>query len=211
MPRKERAKAPDIDVLARHYLGRGLSKHPDVAQHVANIKDVEQMQMWSLLTLAKKMGVDADATIRDTEAQENQLSDYSFSNPGFRGELEFDLTIAFLGTSTTRKAKVVYEHTPEWEYYDLRKKAPYTGWGSSSYHIEVEAVPEEQDDEGNAIPGKPYWVKMDDITGPDVLPHEVWDALLDAVDEQCKQEDAKRRMAAVAQQSKKAPTSRKRH
>ncbi len=115
MPRKGKAKAPDIDVLARHYLGRGLSKHPDAAQHVANVDDIEQMPMWSLLTLAKKMGVDADATIRATEAHEDQLSKYSFSFPGFKGELGFDLTIAFLGQSLTRKAKVVYEHTPEWE------------------------------------------------------------------------------------------------
>jgi hypothetical protein len=54
MRRKGKTKAPDIDILARHYLSRGLSKHPDVVQHVANVDDLEQMPMWSLLTLAKK-------------------------------------------------------------------------------------------------------------------------------------------------------------
>jgi hypothetical protein len=211
MPRKGKVKPPDIDVLARHYLGRGLSKHPDAAQHVANVDDIEQMPMWSLLTLAKKMGVDAHATIRTTEAHEDQLSKYSFSFPGFKGELGFDLTIAFLGKSITRKAKVVYEHTPEWEYYDLRKKALYTGWESSSYHIEVEAVPEEQDNDGNATAGTPYWVRMDDIARDDILPHDVWDAVLDAVDEQCKAKDAERRRAAAARQPKVKPKSRKHH
>jgi hypothetical protein len=211
MATKRKAKAPDIDVLARHYLSRGLRKHPAVAQHVANIDDLEQMPMWSLLTLAKKMGVDADATIRATEEHEDQLSRYSLSYPGFKGEFEFDLTIALLGKSAMRKARVVYEHTPEWEYYDLRKKAPYIGWNCSNYHIEVAAVPEEQDDEGNATAGTPYWVRMEDITRNDILPHEVWDALLDAVDEQCKLEDAERRRAAAARQAKVTPTSRKHH
>jgi len=211
MPRKGNAKAPDIDVLARHYLSRGLSKHPDVAQHVANVNDIEQMPMWSLLTLAKTMGVDADATIRATEEHEDKLSNYSFSFPGFKGALEFDLTVTFLGKSITRRAKVVYEHTPEWEYYDLRKKALYTGWNGSAYHIEVAAVPEEQDEDGNATAGRPYWVRMDDITRDDVLPHDAWDAVLDAVDEQCKAEDADRRRAAAARQADARPRSRKQH
>jgi hypothetical protein len=110
-----------------------------------------------------------------------------------------------------RKAKVVYEHTPEWEYYDLRKKEPYTGWASSSYHIEVAAVPEEQDDDGNTTAGTPYWVRMDDITRDNILPNDVWDAVLDAVDERCKAEDAERRRAAAAQQAKVKPRSRKHH
>jgi hypothetical protein len=152
--RKATHKAPDIDVLARHYLSRGLSTHPEVAQHVASIEDLEKMQLWSLLTLAKKMGVDADETIRATEVAEHQLLEHSMRFPAFKGELEFDLTIAFLGKTVTRKAKVVYEHTPEWEYYDLRKKALFTGWGGSSWHVEV---PEESDGDGNFVEGEPYW------------------------------------------------------
>jgi hypothetical protein len=35
-----------------------------------------------------------------------------------------------------------------------------------------------------------------DFTEDDVLPHEAWDAVIDAVDEKCKAEDAKRRRAA---------------
>ena len=47
--------------------------------------------MWSLPTLAKKMGVDADAMIRATERHEHERSRYSSTYPGFRGEIEFDL------------------------------------------------------------------------------------------------------------------------
>jgi hypothetical protein len=70
---------------------------------------------------------DADDVIRAAEQEERQLLDYSHKYPGFRGELEFDWTVAFLGQSVIRKTRVVYSHTPEWEYFDLHKNAPFTG------------------------------------------------------------------------------------
>ena len=118
---RENPKAPDIDVLARHYLSRGLAKLPEVTRHVA---DVEKMGMWELLKLAKSLGANADDVIRATGQGERELQDYSSKYPGFRGELEFDWTVALLGQTVTRKARILYEHTPEWEYYDLRKNSP---------------------------------------------------------------------------------------
>ena len=70
-------KVPDIDVLARHYLGRGLSRHPNIAKHVERVEEVEDMGMWRLLTLAKKMGVDPDAMFEKIEQEQRALSDYS--------------------------------------------------------------------------------------------------------------------------------------
>jgi hypothetical protein len=125
---RESPKAPDIDVLARHYLWRGLSNLPDVTKHVADVGDVEKMGMWELLKLAKTLGVEADDVIRATEQEERELLDYCQKFPGFRGEIEFDWTVTFLGQSVTRKARVVYQHTPDWEYFDLLKNAPYKGW-----------------------------------------------------------------------------------
>ncbi len=52
----------------------------------------------------------------------------------------------------TRKGRVVYQHTPDWEYFDLLKNAPYKGWDSSSYRIEMQAVPvEDWDGDGGPI------------------------------------------------------------
>jgi hypothetical protein len=128
MPRERpNPKVPEIDTLARAYLADGLSRHPEIAKHVERVADVEKMGMWALLTLAKKMGVDPDEMIRKTEQEERALSDYSFKYPAFKGELPFDMTLTLLGKSVTRKAKMVYEHTPEWPYYDLRKQAEFTG------------------------------------------------------------------------------------
>jgi len=205
-------KAPDIDVLARHYLSRGLSKLPEVAKHIADVGDVEKMGMWQLLKLAKALGVDADEVIRATEVEEREQLDYSSKYPGFRGELEFDWTVALLGQSVTRKGRVLYQHTPDWEYFDLHKNAPYTGWDSSSYRIEMQAVPvEDWDGEGKPIPGTPYWVSLEDITQNDVLPNEVWEAVIDAIDAKCKVEDIERRATSKARLAKLMPKSRKRH
>lgn len=155
------------------------------------------------------MGVDADEMIRATEVEEKELWNYSHRYPAFKGEHEFDLTIAFLGKSVTRKAKIVYSHTPEWEYYDPQKKAPFTGWPGSSYRIEMTAVPEEwHDDDDNPVEGSSYWMRMKEITHIDLMPNEMWDALLDTVDEKCKVEDAERRRLAAA---KPRPSSKRRH
>jgi hypothetical protein len=40
--RRPNRKAPDIDVLSRHYLGVGLSRHPDIAKHVERLKRLSE-------------------------------------------------------------------------------------------------------------------------------------------------------------------------
>jgi len=57
----------------------------------------------------------------------------------------------------------------------------------------------------------PHWVSLEDITQYDVLPNEVWEAMMDAIDAKCKVEDAERRTAAKAWQAKLTPRSRERH
>jgi hypothetical protein len=115
-------------------------------------------------------------------------------------------------TTTCRPATMAYHHTPEWEYFDLHKNAPYTGWGSSSDQVEVQAEPiEDWDGDGKSIPGEPYWVPLNDIIEEDVLPHGFWEAVDDAIEAKCKTEDAERRTVAKARQAKLTVRSRKRH
>ena len=47
---KSGPKVPDFDVLSRHYLARGLSKHPDTPKHVANVEELQDMPIGRLLT-----------------------------------------------------------------------------------------------------------------------------------------------------------------
>lgn len=83
-----------------------------IARHFPNSDDLDDMPMLKLLKLAKDMGVESNDLIEATERDETERSRYSMRYPGFRGELEFDMTIAALGQSITRKAKVVYDTRP---------------------------------------------------------------------------------------------------
>jgi hypothetical protein len=209
MMRTRERQLPDIDVLARAFLRRGLSEHPEVGNHVADVADVEKMSTYELMNLAKGMGIDPTEMIRSLEKKDDDLWTYSNRNPGFQGELEFDLTIEAAGKRVTRRAKVVYTHTPEWEYFDERKKAPYTGWESSNFHLEVLAVPPDAgDDRERTILDRPYWTKLEDLQRDEIISREIWDALLDLIDDQCRAEDEERRR--IAAQSPPSPARRTR-
>jgi hypothetical protein len=163
------------------------------------------------MKLAKDLGIEPNDLIESTELQETERSQYSMRYPAFRGELEFDITIAFAGQSFTRKPKVVYEHTPERAYFDERKQALYEGRNGTMYHLEILAVPEVYDDDDQPMEGKPYWLKMDDITHDDVVPNQMFHDLLEAVDEKCKVEDVERRRLAAAQKAAVKSTSKRKH
>jgi len=194
-----------LPVPARDELRRRLRKHPDIRKHVA-IKSIQTLDKAQLLALAEKLGIDAKAIIEEATktieadvewAKGREHRDYSRKWPAFKGELEFDMAFDFLGQRITRKAKVVYEHTPEWEYFDLRKHAPYVGSEGTMYHLEILAVPQEYHDGGPMTFGEPHWVEMPDLLCDEVLPHEAWDPVFGAIDEKCKIEDAARRLAAA--------------
>ena len=71
----------------------------------------------------------------------DEACSYSDDNPGFEGEYEFGLTVEKLGRRSTRRAKAVYAHTPDWEYFDLKKNALcVVDIASTSLHIEM-AIP----------------------------------------------------------------------
>jgi hypothetical protein len=109
----------------------------------------------------------------------------------FKGELPFDLTFTLFGTTVTRKAKVVFAHAPDGEYYDIATKALKKSILSTRYHIELLTVPSVR-----ATPrGSPCWVDMQGLIENDVLSDDVYDALLDAIGDWCAAEDAKRRKA----------------
>jgi len=108
----------------------------------------------------------------------------------------------------TRKARVEYTFTPEWEYWDLKRNAPYVGWASATFGMSILTVPEDEgyelgeDDEVDETdfkhddPPKPEWVTFDGVYHLGVLNRKIWDAIDDAIEEQCRVEDAKRRKGA---------------
>jgi hypothetical protein len=194
-------RAPAIDVLSQHYLARGLMKHPDVGEYVADVNEIEDMPMLALLRLAQRMGVDADTLIEATERAEEACRRYSHEHPAFVGRIEFDLTVEVFGKRVTRKAHADYSYTPEWEYWDLNKGAPFEGWPGSAITVEARTVPKE---DGSV--GPPRW---EQIEIPEI--GEVWNAIEEAIDAKCKVDDEERRRAAARDAASPARRNRARH
>jgi hypothetical protein len=185
-------KLPDFDLLSAHYLRRGLQKHPDIGDHVADIKRVEDMQLWQLMDLTQKMGIDAHALIIATEQNEDKVRRFSDMHPAFDGEIEFDVTIEAFGKRVVRKVRAEYTLTPEWPYFDLVKGEVSEGWPGSSMRVQFRTVPEEDN-----VLGDPTWEDID-ITSIG----QVWNVIEEAIEERCKVEDAKRRKVAASKPSR---------
>jgi hypothetical protein len=162
-----------------------LRSHPHVAQHVADL-DLDRMRAPKLLAITRRFDVDARAVIDTVREQDKESLAYSTRFPAFRGTLEFDLTVEVFGKRVTRKARADYTHTPDWEYFDLRKQAPYVGWPESGLGISIRTVPDK-----DGFDGGPSWEKIDIL---DI--GEIWDVLDEEIELRCKVEDAKRRRAA---------------
>jgi hypothetical protein len=124
------------------------------------------------------MGVDPDEMIEKTEQKERALWDYTSKYLAFKGELLFDLTITLRGKSVTTicesrpisRARTALSTTSNLQLF---QKYESDGWR--------EAAPE--------------WFKAEDMVHNGVLTEEIWEAVLDAIDEECKAEDAERRGA----------------
>ena len=152
--------------------------------------DLDGIRTKELVALTTRLGFDARAlidTVREQdEEQRVERMVYSTRFPAFRGTLDFEFTFELLGKRVTRKARADYTFTPVWEYWDLRKRAPYLGWPGSGLGISVRTVPDKDGTDGGSS-----WRKIDIL---DVW--EIWDILDDAIERRCKVEDAKRRRAA---------------
>jgi hypothetical protein len=174
-----------LTILDVKNLLRGLRSHPRLAEHVAGL-DLERMRAKELVALASELGSDARALIDAVREQDVELIEHSRKFPAFKGRLEFDLTVEVFGKRVTRKARADYSHTPEWEYWDLRKRAPHVGWPQSNLSISIRTIPSK---DGSV--GGPEWEDVDVLNFG-----EIWDILDDEIERRCKAEDAKRRRAA---------------
>jgi hypothetical protein len=159
------------------------------------------MQLWALLDLARRMGIDdPNALISATENDEAERRRWSHEHPGFKGRIAFDLAVELFGKRVVRKAQAVYEYTPGWAYYDLIKRAPFEGSQQSGMHVEFLTVPEEDGDVGG-----PEWEQIDILAIG-----EVWNVIEDAIEEKCRAEDAERCRVAAAKATSPAKRGRRR-
>jgi hypothetical protein len=122
---------------------------------------------------------------------------HSLRHPAFKGSLTFDITFELLGQRVRRKARAVYECTPEGEYFDLVKNALFNGWGNSSYFIELQGWEESEEGKGR----KAVWHRSDinDVFLTEKLSWKIFDL----IDEECERLDTKRRRKAKLRVRKK--------
>jgi hypothetical protein len=204
-----------------------LRLHPDIRRDAAKVASIRTLGKADLLDLADKLGIDVHAIVDDVvqngrglesiwEEQDVERHNYSTKHPAFQGTLEFDLTFELYGQRVTRKARVEYTFAPEWEYWDLKKNAPSVGWGSATFGMSILTVPEDEDEEigedeeADATdetdfeedPPKPEWVAFDGVYHLGVLNRRIWDTFDNAIEEQCRVEDAERRKAAARKRRK---------
>jgi hypothetical protein len=149
--------------------------------------------------IAKQLGM--------TVEQWREVHDADKNRP-FVGKLEFEIVFDLFGERVTRRARVDYRYTPDWEYLDPKILELRKGWEGAAMGFELLTVPNPpEDDEPIVIeddhddevvddddedPSPPAWVKFA-IVGEGILPRSVWDRIDDAIDEKCKAEDQERR------------------
>lgn len=142
-----------LPVDARNRIREMLKKHPGIAQHLAAGQNINKLSKVRLLALAERLGIDAKAIVEETiehgqgfgsvlEESDTEKIEYSERWPGFVGKHEFEITFEGLDAKATRKAKGEFTYTPEWEYFDLKKRAPYVGNNGLSLRLFVLSEPD---------------------------------------------------------------------
>jgi hypothetical protein len=130
---------------------------------------------------------------KNSESAAQKLFAAHLEGYAFHGEIPFTIIFQLFGKTVKRKAKVVFSHTPEGEFYDLEAKGLVTNDAfRGTYHLEVLAVRSR----GDYPKVPPHWVEMGDLAQDDVLSREAYDAIMDAIDAWVAREDKKRRKAA---------------
>ena len=92
-----------------------------------------------------------------TPMDPTKLMDHTVKHPGFTGEYEFELVFILLGERVERKARIEWELTPEWPYYDMHLKRIYKGIPGSSLSLKLLSKPE-TDFHKRSRRSKPKWV-----------------------------------------------------
>lgn len=197
-----------LPVAARNMLRMELRNHP---QNKLSSSEINLLRKDELINLAKNLGINLKTIIDNAkknangmegilEEEELELYEYSEKNPAFSGNLDFELGIQMFGTEIKRKARIVWQHTPEWEYFDLGKNAVMKGCFGSIMHVEV-LVEEDlyvykTDAKGRQrkYKTKPYWKRFA-LFDEGIVPKELFDNIDSIIDNICREEDAKRRVS----------------
>lgn len=196
----DRWKDVKLTAIGRQAIREAIRRHPQATAHVESSSQISQLKKSALLDLATKLGVDV--------AEKLKVTDYDFSDLNhfpFNGVVEFDLTFGLLGKQVTRKARVNYEHSPAWAYFDEASGGERLGTEGYSFALEVQAVHEPTTTMSTTVRGRTVykhfpttWEKCDDLTELGVLSEEMMDEVFALIDRDCRAIDQARRDSAKA-------------
>lgn len=199
--RKPTAAQPKLTAAARAILKAKIRVHPDAASHVKSSFEVSKLKKAQLLSIARKLGIDIDAVIKQAELNpkamgvEVELQAEKTEGYAFSGEIEFDLEISMLGTGFQRKGRITYQHTPEWNYLSPVTGKERLGSGSSTFKMEIMAILEREaweSQSGRVVKRKnnPYWTEVGELLQDGVLPESLMDTIFDMIDDDARRQDA---------------------
>lgn len=114
-------------------------------------------------------------------------TDFDEPNLPFRGEIPIELEIELLGERSRRKAKIVYDYSPAWDYWDVESQSERSGTAEGSIGISVLADPEATGFFGPYEDG-PYWLPLG-IVAPGVLSEAQRAEIDDLIEEDIRRQD----------------------
>lgn len=112
---------------------------------------------------------------------------HSHRCPGFDSVIKCKLAWEIFGQRIERDARIAFECSPNWTYYDLKKKALFTGWGSTSYTVEVHV--RFSDDDGKR---RSKWISAD-VMHEGIWSERLSNLVFDMIEAECAKIDAMRR------------------
>jgi hypothetical protein len=199
-----------LPVTARDHLRRILAEHPDIGKHCSSRDEVAKFDTAALLRLAEKLGMDSRSIIRRAEqeerwawsfCEESEKADYrpTMWEPAFTGTIEIDLTLSAFGIECVRKARVNWEWTPEWPYFDLRTKRVVEVLARGGFGLEIWAVPGTEildmtpAGKWEATKDNPSWIDANWLIRDGVLPSTIREQIEHEIEQRCQAEDQRRR------------------
>lgn len=192
---------------ARSALRTAIREHPSASQVVAPGTRVSSLSKAELLELASKLSIDPTA-VAAVPGADIVLSRPPFVPFAFSGIVEFDFTMGFLGKSITRKARVRYDHTPSWAYFDAQTSLEVTAPGEAgSYAFEVQSINEgvvhytgdDAMERGRTLRRKheAHWEPCNELTELGIWTDEMWDAFINCIEDDCRAQDRAHRQRAM--------------
>ena len=130
----------------RAALLEALAVHPEIKQRFPQFWRVKRMDAGTLRKLATGIGVDVQALRRRVQrprTRATRQAPRAKPDAPFKGTFGFTLNVEAFGLNTPRRARVVWEYTPEWPHHPPKGGLRIDAGEDCAFFVEVETVAQE--------------------------------------------------------------------